>query len=69
MSKYSPGYVPGDRLVDCAICGFTWRRSAMKIGISGNQIGLEVCPDDYDPEHPLDNKLPIRKNEGPIQVK
>jgi hypothetical protein len=49
---YSSGYIPGDRKAECDICGFTYRRSQLRKGISGNQKGLNVCPEDFDSIHP-----------------
>jgi len=47
-------YVLGDRKVDCDICGYTYRFSQMRKGVSGKQVGLNVCPDCFDEEHPRD---------------
>lgn len=69
MSKRAENtYISGDRLVDCQICGFTWRRSNMRIGVSITQKGFIVCPDDYDEVHPLTNRPKIRKEEGPVKI-
>ena len=46
-------YKPGDRKYNCDICGFTYRFLDMKKGISREQKGFDVCPDCFDPRHPL----------------
>lgn len=58
-------YIPGDRLVECDVCGFIWRRSDMRKGVSQSQKGFFVCPDDFDDVHPLDNK-PVARIEVPL---
>ena len=59
---YNTGkYIPGDRKVDCDICGFTYRFSDMRRGVSAGQKGYMVCPEDYDPIHPLDKTPRLRK--------
>lgn len=63
----SKHYIKGDRLVDCDICGFTFRFSQMRIGVSGKQKGLVIGPDCFDPIHPneipftLRQKKPLKK--------
>ena len=47
-------YIPGERKVDCDVCGFTYRFSEMRKGVSGNQKGMNVCPPCYDEKHPRD---------------
>jgi len=66
---YQEAYIPGDRKVDCDICGFTWRASQMRRGVSGAQKGLLVCPPDFDEEHPLDHKPRPRREEGPVEIR
>lgn len=61
MVTYSRRYIPGDRLVECDICGFDYRFSQMRKGIAKGQIGFNVCPTDFDLPHPLDNKPELRK--------
>jgi hypothetical protein len=62
---YGRYFISGDRLVDCDVCGRTWRRTQMRKGV-GQQKGLTVCPDDFDGIHPLD--LPIRNRpEGKLE--
>jgi len=65
---YTEAYIPGDRKVDCDICGFTWRASQMRRGVSGNQKGLIVCPRDFDELHPLENKPTIRREAPPEEI-
>ena len=62
------GYIPGNRLVKCDVCDWTWRYSDMRLGVADGQKGLVVCPRDFDPVHPLDNKPKPRKHEEPIKV-
>lgn len=57
---YSKVYKKGDRLVDCDICGFTYRFSEMRLGVSGKQKGLEVCPICYDSLHPNEKPFTLR---------
>jgi len=54
-------YIPGDRKVNCDICGFTWRFSDIRKGRCEDQKGYNVCPDCYDKPHPNDMKPKIRK--------
>lgn len=68
MPYASNVYIPGDRLVECDICGFIWRRSDMRLGVAEGQKGYIVCPRDYDPVHPRENIPSPRKEEGPIPV-
>lgn len=64
MVTYSKHYKPGDRLVECDICGFTYRFSQMR-----KQNGFVVCPKDYDQPHPLDDKPEIRAKSKLPEVK
>lgn len=59
-------YVPGDRLVDCDVCGFTYRVSQVRRGVAGKQKGLVVCTPCFDPVHPLEAPVP-RKREGVLR--
>ena len=59
-------YVPGDRPVLCDICGFAYAFSEMRKGIFGKQKGFVVCPDCFDPVHPLFNP-PRIKAEPPLK--
>lgn len=59
-------YVPGDRLVDCDVCGFTYRVSQVRRGVTGNQKGLIICQPCFDPEHPNDAPVP-HKREGQLR--
>ena len=66
---YTRKFIPGDRLVDCDVCGQTWRRSQMRKGVTKGlrrQKNLSVCPDDYDPVHPNDERIPF-KREGALE--
>jgi len=63
---YSRVYIPGDRLVECDICGFGYRRSEMRKGIFGTQKGRNVCPRDFDEKHPNDDKVGHR-TEGKLE--
>lgn len=62
-------YYPGDPLIDCDVCGFTYHVSELRKGIMGTQIGLNVCEVDFDSIHPRENppdlspKRPLRKVE------
>ena len=67
--SYTPGYIPGDRLVDCEVCGFTYRFSQMRRGVARGQEGVIVCPDDFDPPHPNDKKPKIRPVKGSEPVR
>lgn len=64
---YSKQYIPGDRLVDCEICGFTYRFSEMRRGVSGKQKGLVTCPLCFDPPHPRDTVKPRHRIEGRLK--
>lgn len=53
MSVIQPkGYIPGDRLYRCDICGFGYRFSQMRKGVAELQKGFDVCPDCFDPYVP-----------------
>lgn len=56
-------YIPGDRLVDCDVCGFTYRVSQVQRGVAGKQKGLVVCSPCLDGVHPLETRVPS-KQEG-----
>lgn len=64
---YSEVYIPGDRLVECQICGFEWRFSQMRIGASGKQKGLIVGPDCFDLIHANENFILKPKQEGVVR--
>lgn len=65
----NPGkhYIKGDRIINCDGCGFTYRFSQMRKGVSGTQKGFIFCPECYDPLHPseipftLQPKKPLKK--------
>jgi len=62
-------YIPGDRKVECEVCGFVYRFSEMRRGISDRQKGLEVCPDCFDLPHPLDTVPNIKAEKLPREVR
>lgn len=66
---YSRKYIPGDRLVDCDVCGFTYRRSQMRRGVTGKQKGLIVCPDDFDSIHPNEGSVPNKVEGKLVEIK
>ncbi len=57
QTPYTQGYIPGDRRVECDICGFVYRYSQMRRGVQLYQAGLIVCPRDFDPIHPRDKLI------------
>ena len=59
-------YVPGDRLVDCDVCAFTYRVSQVGRGVAGKQKGLVVCGPCFDPVHPNEASVPHRQ-EGKLR--
>jgi hypothetical protein len=59
-------YQPGNRLVDCDECGFTYRFREMRRGVMGHQAGLKICPECYDPIHPRE-KTPVLRPAQPLQ--
>lgn len=66
---YSQVYIPGDRLVECDICGLAYRRSQMRRGIMGNQKRLIVCPYDFDEIHPNEAQVPYRQEGKLLEIK
>ena len=50
-------YIPGDRLVDCERCGFTFRFSQMSRETERTSRGLVVCPRCVDGPHPLEERV------------
>lgn len=67
--KSQTRYIPGDRLVECDVCGFDYRFSEMRRGVAKGQQGLEVCPVCFDRPHPRDEKVILRKKNPIPQVK
>lgn len=63
---YSRRFIPGDRLVDCDVCGQSYRRSQMRRGVAGKQKGLSVCPFDFDEVHPNEARVKHRR-EGALE--
>lgn len=66
---YSQFYIPGDRLVDCDICGLSYRRSQMRKGIMGPQKGLYVCPYDFDAVHPNEARVPYKQEGKLVEIR
>jgi len=64
--SHSQVYIPGNRIVECDVCGLTYRFSEMRRGIFGTQKGLIVCPFDFDGVHPNDARVP-NKIEGTLK--
>lgn len=70
MVSISRTYIPGERLVECQVCGFDYRFSEVTRGVSGKQKGLIVCKDPcFDPVHPRDVKRVLRPKRPLPQVK
>ena len=66
MIKMDRRYIPGDRWIRCDGCGFTYRYSRIKKGVSLRQKGFAVCPRCFDDRHlNTDWKLPP-KQEGKL---
>lgn len=63
------GYIPGDRLVDCDVCGFTYRVSEVRRGVMGKQKGLIVCGPCFDPVHPREARVPHRPEGRLVEIK
>ena len=62
----SGGWIAGDRKYLCDICGFEYRFSQMRKGISGNQKGFDVCPDCFDERHPDEDHTFKPRKEGKL---
>jgi hypothetical protein len=62
-------YIPGERKVTCDICGFEYRFSEMRRGVSGKQKGLIVGPACFDPVHPRDIPIKLRPKRPLPQVR
>lgn len=67
MHKMNRIYKPGDRWVECDVCGFGYRFSRMRLGVAGRQKGLAVCPVCFDPIHPFDAYEPTIRKEGVLE--
>lgn len=61
------GYIPGDRLYECEVCGFDYRFSQIRKGVSLNQKGFDVCPDCFDPKHPNEGYRIPNRTEGKLE--
>ena len=64
---YSRRYIPGDRLYQCDVCGFDYRFSQMRKGISHKQKGFDVCPTCFDPKHPNEDWKTPGRVEGKLK--
>lgn len=54
-------YIPGNRWIDCDVCGQTWRFADMRRpGPREAHAGLIVCPDDDSGLHPRDIRVEHR---------
>lgn len=60
-------YVLGNRWVVCDDCGFGYRFSQMRKGVSGLQKGLNICPDCFDPEHERDTYVVPKRTTGILE--
>ena len=58
MRSRAPDYIPGDRLVECEVCGFVYRFSTMRRGISDGQRGIVVCQEDFDKPQKTSRRRP-----------
>jgi hypothetical protein len=67
--SYSRVYIPGDRLVDCDVCGLTYRRSEVRRGVMGKQKGLIVCRYDFDEVHPNEARVPYKQEGKLVEIK
>ena len=64
MKKITKKYIAGDRLINCDICGFSYRFSEMQ-----KQRGFITCPECFELAHPLDNKPKLRATPKMKEVK
>jgi hypothetical protein len=65
MVKMDRRYIPGDRWVRCSECGFGYRYSQMRKGVSLGQKNQYVCPKCFDVRHPnTDWRPPNRPDKG-----
>ena len=63
-------YELGNRWVLCDVCGFGYRFSEMRKGVSGTQKGFSICPECFDPKHENEDfKVPVRTEGILEQVK
>ena len=69
MRTISRQAIPGNRLVECQVCGFGYRFSEMRKGIVTGQKGLDVCPTCFDRPHPRDKPVKIRPKRKLMEVK
>lgn len=67
-------YIAGERKFVCDNCGYrSYRLSEMQTGVSGSQIGFNICPVCFDPAHIGDEKVVLRpivtdpRRSAPIQ--
>ena len=62
MQRMNRIYIPGDRWVRCDECGFGYRYSQIRKGVSLRQKGLAICPECFDTRQPnTDWRLPPRQ--------
>ena len=64
MKKINQKYIAGERIVDCDICGFSYRFREMR-----KQRGFITCPDCFDINQSLDNKPKLRVTSKMKEVK
>ena len=57
---YSNKYKKGGILSTCDVCGFDYRLSDLKKGVSSAQTGLMVCEVDFDDKHLRDTPPKLR---------
>lgn len=60
MPSQSRVYIPGDRWVECGVCGFDYRFTQMK-----KQRGVAVCPECFDSPG-RDDSTVEKRTEGKI---
>jgi hypothetical protein len=67
MKKMDRRYIPGDRWVECDLCGFGYRFSQMRKGVSGKQKGFNICPVCFDEKHPNEDYVVPVRTEGILE--
>jgi len=67
MRRMDRRYIPGNRWVECDLCGFGYRFRQMRKGVAGTQKGFDICPECFDEPNPGDKwKMPVKK-EGVLE--